>query len=151
MSWRRSVQHPHFLSIKGSNDSFWLRALNRSGGWPWMMLFTLRTLFPCLGSARKASNSLVLARLRINSEWAILVWLYWEIISSSIRCSCCKLMVFITLGGSHLLDGLVACGSIEACKKIVWFSGEGFVRGTVLTPLGSWRATLVERDAKGDK
>jgi len=30
------------------------------------------------------------------------------------------------------------------------FGGE-FVRGTVLSPRGSQRATLVERDAKGDK
>ena len=53
--------------------------------------------------------------------------------------------VLVTLGGCHLLDGLVACGSIEARKKIVRGSGEGFVRGIVLTPRGSRRATLVER------
>ena len=53
--------------------------------------------------------------------------------------------VLVTLGGCHLLDGLVACGSVEARKKIVRGSGEGFVRGIVLTPWGSQRATLVER------
>ena len=54
-------------------------------------------------------------------------------------------MVLITLGGCHLLDGLVACDSIEARKKIVRCSGGGFVRGIVLTPRGLRRAILVER------
>jgi len=51
----------------------------------------------------------------------------------------------------HLLDGLVACDSIEARKEIVRCSREEIVRGAVLTPRGSQRATLVERDMKGDK
>jgi hypothetical protein len=42
--------------------------------------------------------------------------------------------VLVTLGGCHLLDGLVDCGSVEARKEIVRSSGEGFVRGIVLTP-----------------
>ena len=54
-------------------------------------------------------------------------------------------MVLVTLGGCHLLDGLVACDSIEVCEKIVWCSGGGFVRGIVLTMRGSRSATLVER------
>jgi hypothetical protein len=54
-------------------------------------------------------------------------------------------MVLVTLGGCHLLDGLVACDSIEAREKIVRCSGGGFVRGIVFTPRGSRRATLVER------
>jgi hypothetical protein len=41
--------------------------------------------------------------------------------------------VLVNLGGSHLLDGLVDCGSVEARKEIVHSSGEGFVRGIVLT------------------
>ena len=45
--------------------------------------------------------------------------------------------VLVTLGGCHLLDGLVACGSVEARKEIVRGSGEGIVRGIVLTPRGS--------------
>ena len=53
-------------------------------------------------------------------------------------------MVLVTLGGCHLLDGLVACDSVEARKKIMWCSEGGFVRGIVLTPWGSQRATLVE-------
>jgi hypothetical protein len=54
-------------------------------------------------------------------------------------------VALVTLGGCHLLDGLVACGSVEARKEIVRCSGEGFVRGTVLTPWEPRRATLVER------
>ena len=42
-------------------------------------------------------------------------------------------MVLVTLGGCHLLDGLVACDSVEARKKIVRCSVGGFVRGIVLT------------------
>jgi hypothetical protein len=53
--------------------------------------------------------------------------------------------VLVTLGGCHLLDGLVDCGSVEARKEIVCSSREGFVRGIVLALRGSRRATLVER------
>ena len=42
-------------------------------------------------------------------------------------------MVLVTLGGCHLLDGLVACDYVEAHEKIVRCSGGGFVRGIVLT------------------
>jgi hypothetical protein len=34
--------------------------------------------------------------------------LHHEIASSGTRCSCCKPVVLVTLGGCHLLDGLVA-------------------------------------------
>ena len=60
-------------------------------------------------------------------------------------------MVLITLGGCHLLDGLVACLCREARKKIVRCSREVIVRGIVLTPQESQRATLVERDVKTNK
>ena len=59
-------------------------------------------------------------------------------------------MVLVTLGGCHLLDGLVVV-SVEARKKLVLCSREVIVRGIVLTPWEPRRATLVERDAKGDK
>jgi hypothetical protein len=59
--------------------------------------------------------------------------------------------VFVTLGGCHLLDGLVARGSVEARKKIVRCSGEEIVRGIVRTPREPRRATLVERDVKSNK
>ena len=53
-------------------------------------------------------------------------------------------MVLVTLGGCHLLDGLVVV-SIKAHKKIVRYAREVFVRGTVLTPWEPQRATLVKR------
>jgi hypothetical protein len=73
------------------------------------------------------------------------VRLHREVVSSGTRCSCCKPVVLVTLGGCHLLDGLVAYDSVEACEKIVRCSGGGFVRGFVLNPRGSRRATLVKR------
>ena len=60
-------------------------------------------------------------------------------------------VVLVTLGGCHLLDGLVACDSVEARKEIVRCFGEEIVRGTMLTTRGSRRATLVERDMKSVK
>ena len=59
--------------------------------------------------------------------------------------------VLVTLGGCHLLDGLVARDSVEARKKFVRCSGEEIVRGIVLTPREPRRATLVERDTKSNK
>jgi hypothetical protein len=41
--------------------------------------------------------------------------------------------MLVTLGGCHLLDDLVDCGSVEVRKENVHSSGEGFVRGIVLT------------------
>jgi hypothetical protein len=52
------------------------------------------------------------------------VRLHCEVASSGTRCSCCKSVVLITLGGCHLLDGLVVYGSVEARKKIVPGFGE---------------------------
>jgi hypothetical protein len=57
---------------------------------------------------------------------------------------------FVTLGGCHILDDL-AVVSVEARKEIVRCSGEDLVRGTMLIPREPRRATLVKRDAKGDK
>ena len=58
----------------------------------------------------------------------------------------------ITLGDCHHLDGLVDCGlHCEAHVVIVRCSREELVRGVVLAPWEPRRATLVERDAKGDK
>ena len=45
--------------------------------------------------------------------------------------------VLVTLGGCHLLDGLVARGSVEARKEIVWWSGEVICEMLVLTSRGS--------------
>ena len=53
-------------------------------------------------------------------------------------------MVLVTLGGCHLLDGLVVI-SVEARKKLVRRSEEVLVRGIVLAPWEPRRATLVKR------
>ena len=60
-------------------------------------------------------------------------------------------MVLVTLGGCHLLDGLVVCLRREVCKKIMRYSEEVIVRGIVLTPREPQRATLLERDTKSNK
>ena len=52
-------------------------------------------------------------------------------------------MVLVTLGGCHLLDGLVVV-SVEARKKLVRRSGEVLVRDIVLTLWELRRATLVK-------
>jgi hypothetical protein len=62
--------------------------------------------------------------------------LHCEVASSGTRCSCCKAVVLVTLGSCHLLDGLVACGSVEARKKIVRGSGED-LRGGLCSPHGN--------------
>ena len=56
----------------------------------------------------------------------------------------CKPVELVTLGGCHLLDGLVV-DSVEARKEIVRGSGGELVRGVVLAPRETRRATLVER------
>ena len=70
--------------------------------------------------------------------------LHREVASSGTRWSCCKPVVLVTLGGCHLLDGLVVV-SVEARKKLVRRSGEVLVRGIVLAPREPQRATLVKR------
>jgi hypothetical protein len=42
--------------------------------------------------------------------------LHYDIASSGTRCSSCKPVVLVTLGGCHLLDGLVVV-SVEARKE----------------------------------
>ena len=52
-------------------------------------------------------------------------------------------MVLITIGGCHLLDGLVVV-SIAAHKKLVRCTGEELCEGSVLALREPRRATLVE-------
>ena len=73
-----------------------------------------------LGSPLTHIRLIVIIGLSVS---AILVRLHSEVASSGTRCSSCKLVVLVTLGGCHLLDGLVACDSIEASEKIVRCSG----------------------------
>ena len=53
-------------------------------------------------------------------------------------------MVLVTLGGCHLLDGLVVV-SVEARKKLVRCFGEELCEGYCARPAELQRATLVKR------
>ena len=95
-----------------------------------------RALLACvvvLGSPPSHICLIVMIRL---CDRAILVRLHREIGSSGTRWSSCKPVVFVTLGGCHLLDGLVVV-SVEARKKLVRRSGEVLVRGTCARPTGA--------------
>ena len=61
--------------------------------------------------------------------------LHREVASNGTRGSSCKPVVLVTLGGCHLLDGLVVV-SVEARKKLVRRSEEVLVRGTCARPAG---------------
>ena len=63
-----SIQHPCFLSSKGSSGSIWLRAINRGGARASLRLSTLGDFVSLIKSAWEPSNSLVLARLQMSSE-----------------------------------------------------------------------------------
>jgi hypothetical protein len=56
------------IKMKGVTAILALRAIKGVCGQPWHMLGTLETQCPCLGSARRAPNSLVLARVRIDCK-----------------------------------------------------------------------------------
>ena len=73
-----------------------------------------------------------------------LVRLHCEVASSSTRWSSCKPVVLVTLGGCHLLDGLVMV-SVEALKNLCGAPEKSFVRGIVLAPWEPREATLVKR------
>jgi hypothetical protein len=53
--------------------------------------------------------------------------------------------VLVTLGGCHLLDGLVDCGSVEARKEIVRGSEEG-LRTMCGSRTGGWSLPCVMSD-----
>ena len=59
--------------------------------------------------------------------------LHCEIASSGTRCSSCKPVVLVTLGGCHLLDGLVVV-FVEAHKKLVRCFGEELCEGHCARP-----------------
>ena len=56
-----------------------------------------------------------------------------EVASSGTRWSSYKPVVLVTLGGCHLLDGLVVV-SVEARKKLVWCSREELCEGHCARP-----------------
>ena len=57
-------------------------------------------------------------------------------------------MVLVTLGGCHLLDGLVVV-SIEACKKLVRCSGEELCEGRCARPAGVTKSNSNRARCKG--
>jgi hypothetical protein len=68
------------------------------------------------------------------------VRLHRELASSGTRWSSCKPVVLVTLGGCHLLDGLVVV-SVEARKKLVWCSGEEPCEGHCARSVGAMKST----------
>ena len=62
--------------------------------------------------------------------------LHREVASSGTRWSSCKPVVLVTLGGCHLLDGLVVV-SVEGCKKLVRCSREELCEGHCARPAGA--------------
>jgi hypothetical protein len=76
------------------------------------------------------------------------VRLHREVASSGTRWSSCKPVVLITLGGCHLLDGLVVV-SVEACKKLVWCSGEELCEGHCACPAGATKSNSSKARLEG--
>ena len=67
--------------------------------------------------------------------------LHCGIASSGTRCSSCKPVVLVTLGGCHLLDNLVVV-SIEARKKFVRCSEEELCEGHCAHPAGAAKSNF---------
>ena len=59
-------------------------------------------------------------------------------------------MLLVTLGGRHLLDGLVVVTPSKHARRLC-VAPEKACERFVLTSRGSRRATLVERDVKSNK
>ena len=62
-----------------------------------------------------------------------------EVASSGTRWWSCKSVVLVTLGGCHLLDGLVVV-SIEARKKLVRCSEEELCEENCARPAGAMKS-----------
>jgi hypothetical protein len=69
------------------------------------------------------------------------VRLHREVAWSGTRCSSCKPVVLVTLGGCHLLDALVVV-SVEARKKIVRCSGEELCERHCARPAGAVKSNF---------
>ena len=74
--------------------------------------------------------------------------LHREVALSGTRWSSCKPVVLVTLGGCHLLDGLVVV-SVEARKKLVRRFGEVLVRGTCARPMGAAKSNSSRERCEG--
>ena len=89
-----------------------------------------------LGSPLTHIHLIVIIRL---CERAILVRLHHEVASSGTRRSSCKPVVLVTLGGFHLLDGLMVV-FVEARKKLVRCSREELCEGHCARPVGATKS-----------
>ena len=98
-----------------------------------------------LGSPASHICLIVIIRL---CERAILVRLYYEVTSSGTRWSSCKPVVLVTLGGFHLLDGLVVV-SIEARKKLIGCSREELCEGQCARPAGATKSNSSRARCEG--
>ena len=67
--------------------------------------------------------------------------LHCEIASSGTRCSSCKPVVLVTLGGCHLLDGLVVV-SVEAHREDCAVLRRSDCEGVLCLPRGSHEEQL---------
>ena len=74
--------------------------------------------------------------------------LHYEIASSGTRCLCCKPVVLVTLGGCHLLDGLVVV-SVEAQKKLMRCSREELCEGQCDHPTGDAKSNSSRARCEG--
>ena len=72
-----------------------------------------------------------------------------EIVSSGTRCSCCKPVVLVTLGGCHLLDGLVACDSVEARKEDCAVLRRSDCEGYCAYPVGATKSNSSRARCEG--
>ena len=82
---------------------------------------------------------LCLVEIASESERAFPNALHCKVSLSGTRCSCCKMVVLITLGGCHLLDALVVV-SDEARKKLVRCSREVLCEGHCARPAGAMKS-----------
>ena len=76
--------------------------------------------------------------------------LHHEVASSDTRWSSCKLVVLVTLGDCHLLDGLVVV-FVEACKKLVQCSGEELCEGHCACPVGAVKSNSSKARREGQQ
>jgi hypothetical protein len=140
-AWR--VRSPRVSPSKGATTLLSHEVINRSVGRPWAGSWAPLSLSGfCAGVLGSRLTHLCLIVIIRSSEWVISSALRREVASSGTRWLSCKPVVLVTLGGCHLLDGLVACDSIEAREKIVRCFRGGFVRMIVLT-----RGDIVKRNS----
>ena len=84
--------------------------------------------------------------VRVSDSSAI----HHEVASSGTRWLSCKPVVLITLGGCHLLDGLVVV-SIEARKKLVRCSREELCEGHCARPVGATKSNSSKARREGQQ